>query len=138
MYKNYGDVDFFERGVLIDDNHTDSEFDMLRCEPYTDEEDLFMFAPLHVDVNDGWIEIEDVLDYAGIINFDPVEYAIACTDYYSWDNFMSIDYGATYDWQRMTKHQIQDTLFHSDYDIDPEVFDEIMSDYLSFEQEENA
>ena len=115
MYQNYGDVNFFEYGVLIDDTHTDSEFDMLRCMPYSDEEDLFMFAPLHVDLNDGWMEIEEVMDYAGIEEFDPVEYAIACTDYYSWDNFISMGYYLPYDWQRMTRKEIIEEL--KSYDI---------------------
>ena len=110
MYQNYGDVNFFEYGVLIDDTHTDSEFDMLRCMPYSDEEDLFMFAPLHIDLNDGWMEIEEVMDYAGIEEFDPVEYAIACTDYYSWDNFISMGYYLPYDWQRMTRKEIIEEL----------------------------
>ena len=119
MYLNYGDKDFFEYGVLVDDGHSDSEYDLLRCMPYSDEENLYMFAPLHVDLNDGWMEIEDVLDYAGMEDFDPLQYAISCTDYYSWENFLS--YYPPYDWQRMTREEIIEEL--RDYDISFENLD---------------
>lgn len=110
MYINYGDVDFFEHGVLVDADHLENEFDILRCEPYPDEEDLYVFAHLHVNIDDSWLDRANVMEYAGMKEFDPVMYSIACTDYYSWENFGASDYGVFYDWRRMTKKDIQKEL----------------------------
>ena len=34
MYSNYGDKDFFERGVLVEvDDHSDTEYNILYCNP---------------------------------------------------------------------------------------------------------
>ena len=36
MYRNYGDKNFFENGVLVDTDHSDTAFPMLLCRPYPD------------------------------------------------------------------------------------------------------
>ena len=109
MYTNYGDVDFFEYGILVE-KESDTEFSILRCVPYSDEENLYMFALLHVDVNDDWIDRDAVMSYLGMNEFDPIHFAIGCTDYYSWENFGADNYGLSYDWRRMTKETIQEEL----------------------------
>ena len=106
MYENYGDVNFFEHGILVDSEHTDTEYNMLRCEPYSDAEDLYQFAHLCVDVSDSWLDRDAVMSYAGMEEFDPLQFAIACTDYYPWDNFGASYYMVFRDWQRMNKKDI--------------------------------
>ena len=105
MYHNYGDRNFFEHGILVDTDHSDTEFQMLRCLPYPDEEDKYMFSRLDVDITDSWIDRKAVLSFLGMTEetFDPVQFAIGCTDYYSWDNFGASDYG---DWQDCTADYI--------------------------------
>lgn len=71
MYKNYGDKNFFEYGILIDTEHSNTVFDVLYCRPYSDEEDLFQFAHVSVDIADidelaGWIETTKVCSFCGL------------------------------------------------------------------------
>lgn len=110
MYINYGDRNFFEHGILIDNEHSDSVIFLIRCEPYPDEEDLYQFAKIEVDVDDFWIDRKAVMAYAGMKEFDPVGFAVAASDYYSWDNFGASSYGVFYDWQRMTKTDIKNAI----------------------------
>lgn len=112
MYKNYGDKNFFELGILVDAEHSDTEFPMLLCRPYGDEEDLFQFARVAVDIEDEWIDRKAVMEYCGMTEetFDPIQFAIACTDMYSWDNFGALDYGVSYNWQRVDKETIRKEL----------------------------
>ena len=112
MYLNYGDRDFFELGILVDTEHSDTVFDMLLCRPYDDQEDLFQFARVQVDIEDSWIDKPAVMSFIGMTEetFDPVQYAIGCTDYYGWENFGADSYGVTYDWRQMTRAQIEDEM----------------------------
>ncbi|MCD8083426.1 MAG: hypothetical protein LUE86_08000 [Clostridiales bacterium] len=110
MYQNYGDRNFFENGMLVDTEHSDTTFPMLLCTPYPDEEDLFQFGECEVDISDDWIDRKAVMDYIGMAEetFDPVAFAIGCVSWYSWDNFGAINYA--YDWTRMDKKSICDIL----------------------------
>ena len=114
MYRNFGDVSFFEHGVLVDTEHSDTVFPMLLCRPYAGEEDLFQFAHVEVDITDKWINREEVLSFAGLTEEDaekePVWFAIACTDYYSWEEFGAGSYGVFYDWTRMNRASIEKEL----------------------------
>jgi hypothetical protein len=112
MYRNYGDIDFFEYGILIDTEHSDTEFEMLLCRPYPDEEDFFQFAEVTVDITDDWMDREAIMDYIGMTEdkFDPVEYAIGAIEYYSWDNFGAGLYDA--DWTRVNRDYIEEYLRH--------------------------
>lgn len=109
MYANYGDIDFFENGILVNKDRSDTVFDMLCCKPYADEEDLFQFGIIEVDINDSWIDTEAVEGFCGCKKEeDPVGFAIGCTEYYSWDNFGAVNF--SFDWQRMTKKEIKEYL----------------------------
>lgn len=114
MYVNYGDRDFFENGILVDSEHSDTCFRMLLCRPYPDQEDLYQFGDVEVDLDDfkdnGWGDRKAVMDFLGMTEetFDPVQFAIGCTEYHSWDNFGAISYA--YDWQRMDKKSICEIL----------------------------
>lgn len=89
MYINYGDKNFFEYGVLVDSEHSDTVFSILYCMPYCDEEDKYLFADCIVDITDNWIVHEDVMNFIGMTkeNFDPVQFAIGCIEYYGTENF---------------------------------------------------
>lgn len=114
MYKNYGDKDFFQYGVLVDDEHEENVYKMLLCRPYDDEEDLYQFGHVTVNITDTWIDKKRVMDYIGMKekDFDPIRYAIGCTDYYSWGNFGIIDYNPAHDWRNETRAEIEDQLKH--------------------------
>ena len=115
MYRSYGDKDFFELGILVDEpGKSDGVFDMLLCRPYTDAEDLFQFSAVSVDINDAWIDKTAVMSFAGMTEeaFDPLHFAIACTEYYSWENFGAggFPYVDGPDWRRMTRADIMSAL----------------------------
>lgn len=115
-WKNYGDVDFFEYGTLVS-QESETEFRILRCLPYSDHEDMFQFADLHVDISDTWIDREWVESYTDCNReTEPLRYAIACTDSYGWDNF-GADYNP-WNWQHMTRPVIMEIL--TGYGIDLE------------------
>lgn len=111
MYKNYGDRNFFECGVLVDSDHSDTCFNMLWCRPYGDEDDLYQFAEISVSITDGWIDKEAVLKFAGLqtVDSDPIAFAIACVDYYGLENF-GADSNYQYDWQHVSKSEICNAL----------------------------
>lgn len=110
MYINYGDKNFFERGRLVDSEHSDSVLDILVCDPYDDEEDLYQFGECSVDITDDWIDKQAVMDFLGMDSdsFNPIEYALGCIDFYGMENFGATNY--TYDFAHMTKEDIKDIL----------------------------
>ena len=112
MYLNFGDKNFFEYGVLVDTEHSDTVFPMLLCLPYPDEEDIYQFGDIQVDTEETWIDRESVLSYIGMTeaDYDPIQYAIGCACYYSWDEFGANSF--TYNWQRASKEEICKILRH--------------------------
>ena len=114
MYRNYGDRNFFEVGILVDSEHSDTEFDMLLCRPYDDCSDMYQFAHVTVDISASWIDRKSIMEFSGLTeeDFDPVQFAIGCTDFYSWDNFGADSYGVTYDWRHMDRLSIEEELRH--------------------------
>lgn len=110
MYINYGDKNFFERGRLVDSEHSDSVLDILVCDPYDDEEDLYKFGECSVDITDSWIDKQAVMDFLGMDSdsFNPIEYALGCIDFYGIENFGACNY--TYDYMHMRKEDIKDIL----------------------------
>ena len=88
----------------------------LLCRPYPDEEDLYQFGEVEVDLDDfkesGWGDRKVVMDYLGMTEetYDSVQFAIGCTEYFSWDNFGAASYA--YDWQRIDKRSICEILKH--------------------------
>lgn len=110
MYVNYGDQDFFEHGILVDTEHSDIEFPILYCVPYPGEEDLYQFGDCMVDITDSWIEKQIVMDYIDMkeTEFDPVQFAIGCVEYYGAANFGAQSY--VYDWTRMRRTEIEEIL----------------------------
>lgn len=109
MYINYGDRNFFDTGILVDTEHSDTEFPMILCRPYDDEENLYQFNEVTVDITGEWIDRASVMSFIGMTEetFDPVQFAIGCTSYYSWDNFGQPYH---YDWQRADRELIEGIL----------------------------
>ena len=112
MYVNYGDRNFFEYGILVDTEHSDTVFSILYCRPYDGEEDRYLFAECEVDIEDSWIDKAKVMAYIGMDgkNWDPVEYAIGCIEYYGAENFGGNNYA--YDFTNMDKSGICEILRH--------------------------
>lgn len=110
MYVNYGDKNFFEHGILVDVEHSDTEFPVLYCMPYPDETDLFQFGDCLVDITDSWIEKRDVMNFIGMkeTDFDPVQFAVGCIEYYGAENFGAMSYA--YDYSRMNRAKIEEIL----------------------------
>lgn len=82
MYFNRGDVDFFENGVLVEDEGN-GIFDIIWCQPFDGNPDLdrFLFAHVEVDINDDWIDTRAVSDFVGGAE-DDEDFALAALDYY--------------------------------------------------------
>lgn len=104
MYINYGDVDFFEYGVLVDAEHEENEIDILYCMPYSDKENLFQFADCKVDITDTWINKEAVMNFIGMNkdDFDSIQFAIGCINYYGVECFSS-----SYEGYNFTREEIE-------------------------------
>jgi hypothetical protein len=110
MYINYGDKNFFEHGILVDSEHSDTLIDMLVCEPYPDEENKYMFARIQVDTEAEWLNKDELRRFTGMDLTDPVELAIAAYSYYGPEEFGAMDYGVTYDYRDMDKESIRKEL----------------------------
>lgn len=112
MYVNYGDKHFFEHGRLVNTEHSDTEIQVIYCEPYPDLEDTYQFAELIIDITDSWIDFAAVCAYAGLdtAHPDPVRYALAAIDYYGPAEFGALDSIVSYDWLHMNRQAILDIL----------------------------
>ena len=108
MYTNYGDRNFWEHGRLVDVEHSDEEINVIYCEPYTDTENLYLFAACTVNLTDDWIDWAAVRSYAGL-NAESIDddintkelLAIAAIDYYGVENFSS-----PYEGYQFTKQEV--------------------------------
>lgn len=89
MYKNYGDKNFLEYGVLVEEEKENETYNMIICRPYSDMENKYVYGLCYVDITDSWIEKNEVMDYIGMSeeNFEPIQFAIGCTEYYGLENF---------------------------------------------------
>ena len=90
MYKNFGDRNFFEYGILLDNDHSDTEFSILFCTPLFEEDEsgnqLYLFADCYVDIMSEWFDLEAIESCCG--SWDSNEsLAIAALNYYGSDEF---------------------------------------------------
>lgn len=118
MYKNYGDVNFFEYGRLLEKAEDINCFNILVCNyvyDCTDIERCFQFDTCYVDISDNWIDIDAVESYSGCSKEnEPELFALACIDYYGVENFGGTVY---YDESQFyTKNEIKERL--KSYDIE--------------------
>ena len=118
MYLNYGDKNFFEWGTLVEE-HSDTEFSILICRPYGDTDEYFQFGECTVDIDDTWIDRDAVMNYIGMSDndFDPIQFAIGCIDYYGADNFGVFALGGR-DWRYCTHDDICEVIKSGEYDIE--------------------
>lgn len=89
MYKNYGDKNFLEYGILVEEEKENEIYNMIICRPYSDKENKYIYGLCYVDITDSRIEKNKVMDYIGMSeeNFEPIQFAIGCIEYYSLENF---------------------------------------------------
>ena len=106
MFRNYGDVDFFENGFLVDEDHAETGYQILWCRPFDDEDDLYFFADCFVDLTDDWIDREAVENFCGYSVYDnDIRFAGACIDFYGPESF-----SAPYDGFAFSKDEIKQKL----------------------------
>lgn len=100
MYKNYGDKDFFEFGILA--KECDEYVNVLYCSPDPDKEGKYIFANCYVDPDADWVD-KSVLSCD--TDADRVIRAIACVEYYGVCEFTS---GAGY--ELLSREEVEDRL----------------------------
>ena len=111
MYQNFGDENFFEQGVLIFAPETSlGVFDMILCRPCSDNENHYRFATLFFNIDAEWIDRDAVMEFADMMEFNPVAFAIACTEMYPWEKFAAESPIHCHVWQNMTREEILDIL----------------------------
>lgn len=77
-YKNYGDMNFFEGGLMIArDNEMDGEqYSILTCEYVNDADGAYLFSSGVIDLDDSWLDWDSIKAVAGGLedgdNFDLV------------------------------------------------------------------
>lgn len=116
MYNNYGDVNFFEYGRMVE-LQNDGTVDVFVCNPVCDCQDpdrCYQFDHVNVDINDSWIDVDAVCGYADVSKEDIIRFALACIDYYGVEDFGGTAY--YYESQFYTKTEILDSLKY--YDIE--------------------
>ena len=116
MYKNYGDVNFFEYGRMAEIQN-DGTVNVLVCNPVFDcknPDRCYQFDQVNVDINDSWIDVNAVSSYADISQDDIIQFALACIDYYGVENFGGTCYSD--ESQFYTRNEILDRLKY--YDIE--------------------
>ena len=116
MYNNYGDPNFFEYGRMAE-LQKDGTVNMLVCNLVfncKNPERCYQFDHVNVDINDSWIYVNAVCNYADVSKEDIIQFALACIDYYGVENFG----GACYydESQFFTRNEILDSLRY--YDIE--------------------
>ena len=86
QYENYGDANPLMHGGIWVKKIGETEYEIIKNDP--EDETL---SDLTVDISDHWLQKHDVMSYIGMTEetFDPIHFAIGCTDYHSPDNFGS-------------------------------------------------
>ena len=90
MYNNYGDVNFFDYGVLVEaDSNNENIFRIIKCQPDCDMENHYALQDVEIDVTDSWIDKHEVCAFNGLrdVSIDytdeeKVLFAIGVVDYY--------------------------------------------------------
>ena len=91
MYKNYGDVNFLEYGLLLEEQ-SENQFNFIVCRPFSDCENKYQYCDGYIDISDNWIDKESVMDYIGMEEkFDRIQFAIGCIEYYNLENFGTVN-----------------------------------------------
>ena len=115
MFENYGDVNFFEYGRLVE-LQNDGTVNMLVCNPVFGLRDprCYQFDYINVDINDRCINVNAVERYADVSKTDIIRFALASVDYYGTEKFGGTPYYT--EEQFKTKNEVLDRLKY--YDIE--------------------
>lgn len=91
QYTNYGDVNPLDYGGIWVKYLGNNEYDIIQNTPDEEKENNQSVYDLTVNITDSWIERKLIMSYIGMTeeNFDPLEYAIGCINYYAPENFGS-------------------------------------------------
>lgn len=81
---NYGDINPLEHGGIWLKQTNETEYEIIKNNPENN-----LLYDLSVNISDSWIEKEKVMSFIGMTEetFDPILFAIGCTDYYNFMNF---------------------------------------------------
>ena len=112
MFENYGDVNFFEYGRMAE-LQNDGTVDVLVFDCKNPDR-CYQFDHVNVDINDSWIYVNAVCNYADVSKDDTIRFALACVDYYGTENFGGTPYYT--EEQFKTKNEVLDILKY--YDIE--------------------
>lgn len=106
-WENFGDINFFEYGVLVKKTDSAEVFRILYCLPHPEEENIFLFADCEVDITANWINRNAVMNYGGITaeNYNAVYFAISCIGYYGVEEFKNLYIPLLY-----TKEEVMEVL----------------------------
>lgn len=86
VYTNYGDINPIEHGGIFVNQESETEFRIIKL-TFIDHEEKNVLWDMYVDVSDNWIEYESVENTCDVSRTDNLQFAIACTEYYSPANF---------------------------------------------------
>jgi hypothetical protein len=86
-YENFGDVNPLDHGGIWVKQINKTEYEIIKNIPETLE-----IYNMSIDITDSWLEKDSVMSYLGMTerDFDPLWFAIGCTDYYGVLNFGEI------------------------------------------------
>lgn len=86
--KNYGDVNFFDYGVLVEEI-SENEYSIVKCQCNCDEENSYLLQDDVVNITDSWIDKHEVCSYIGLRDYsidytedEKIQLAIGVLDYY--------------------------------------------------------
>jgi hypothetical protein len=88
-WENFGDVNPLDHGGIWIMQGSETCYRIVKFYPEESDSDPSQLQNLYVDISDDWIEKKEVMSCIGMTaeDFDPIWYAIGCTDYYSCQNF---------------------------------------------------
>lgn len=92
MFVNYGDKDFYENGLLVDDAvGLDGEVRVIVCMPCSYLKDRYLFADCYVNTTDSWID-KDVINIDNIsgCGSENALKALACIEHYGVHEFAEV------------------------------------------------
>lgn len=124
--KNYGDVNFFDYGVLVEETGED-EYRIVKCQCNCDEENSYLLQDDVFCITDSWIDKHEVCSYIGLRDYsldyteeEKIQFAIGVLDYYGEQSST----GGSF----MTKNEVIDYINKryeiEDYDFYSSNFDE--------------
>ena len=86
--KNYGDVNFFDYGVLAEEI-SKNEYKVVKCQCNCDEENSYLLQDDVINITDSWINKHEVCSYIGLRDYsidyteeEKIQLAIGVLDYY--------------------------------------------------------